>query len=331
MKILVTMPVSVTRDTFFDAGVRSRMESMGEVEWNDGSAQWGIEDLKSRMKDVDVCMTGWGSARYVKEILDHAPNLKVLAHTGGSVATIVSDELYDRGIVVLSGNQLYAQSVAEGVIAYILCSLRRIIHYANELQKGHWKEVNSQDEGLLDQTIGLVGFGAVARFLVPMLKPFHVKIKVYDPYVKDEVLKEHGVERDSLENIFSRCRIISLHAAQTPDTHHMIGKRHFELIQDGALFVNTARAGIVDTEAMIEELQKNRFNAFLDVYDVEPLPADSKLIGLPNVILMPHRAGPTVDRRRIVTMALLDDIQRIFNGQKPFLEIGREYAMSMTR
>jgi phosphoglycerate dehydrogenase-like enzyme len=331
MKVLVTMPISTTRDTFFDSGVVKRLESIADVEWNESTRQWGIKDLKDRLKDAEVCMTGWGSTRYVKEILDAAPNLKVLAHTGGSVASIVSDELYDRGVVVLSGNQLYAESVAEGVIAYMLCSLRRIVNYSNELQKGHWKEVDSYDEGLLDQSIGLVGFGAVAKFLAKMLVPFHMKIKAYDPFVKDEVLKEYGVERDSLENIFSQSKIISLHVAQTPDTHHMIGKELLQLIPDGALFVNTARPGIVDTEAMLEEFRKNRFNAFLDVYDQEPLPADSKLIGLSNVILMPHRGGPTVDRRGRVTMALIDDIQRIFRGEQPILEIGHDYAVKMTR
>ena len=97
------------------------------------------------------------------------------------------------------------------------------------------------------------------------------------------------------------------------------------------LFVNTARASIVDTEALIGELLKNRFNAVIDVFDEEPLPADSPLIGLPNVLLQPHRGGPTTDRWEIVTLNLIEDTLRVFAGEKARLEIKKEYAMAMTQ
>ena len=331
MKILVTMPKSRIRDTFINEEVKKRLESIAEVKWNESTKQWDTEEVRSRIQDVDVCLIGWGSVRYGEEILDGAPNLKILASTGGSVATIITDELYDRGVTVLSGNQIFAESVAEGVIAYMLSALRKIPLYSSEVQKGNWIDTAADDEGLLDQKVGLVGFGAVARNLAKMLVSFRTPIKVYDPYVKDEVLKEYGVERDSLENIFSQSKIISLHMSQNPGTHHMINRELLRSIPDGALFINTARPGPVDTEAMIEEFKKNRFQAVLDVYDVEPLPRDSQLIGLPNVILMPHRGGPTADRWGRVTTGLLDDILRIQNGEEPVLKIDRAYGMTMTR
>ena len=332
LKILVTMSTGVIRDSFFPPEVVKKLESIGNVEWNESADPMPAEEIKKRIRDVDVCMTGWGSVQYDRDILEKAEKLRVIAHTGGSVAGLVSEFLYERGIWVVSGNNLYAESVAEGTIAYILSALRKIPYFYNELQKGHWIWAGDYyNEGLLDQNIGLVGFGAISKHLVKMLSPFRVKIKAYDPYVSDEVFKEYGVERASLEDIFSTSKIISLHVARTPATYHLIGKELLRLIPDDALLVNTARASIVDTEALIEELQKNRFKAFLDVYDVEPLPADSKLLGLPNALLIPHMGGPTIDRRKLVTSSLIDDIKRIYEGTQPVLAIEKKYALAMTR
>lgn len=332
LKILVTMPKGPVRDSFFPDIVVKRLESIADVEWNDTNMHLRGEELQKRIMNADVCMTGWGSSRYDKEALETAKRLRVVAHTGGSVAGIVSDYLYDKGVSVLSGNMLYAESVAEGTIAYILTALRKIPYYSGEMQKGNWVKTEPYyTEGLLDQKIGLVGFGAVAKFLVGMLAPFHTEIKVFDPYVSDEVLLSYGVKRASLEEVFTSSKIISVHAAKTPDTYHMIGKELLQLIPDDALLVNTARASIIDTPALEEELAKNRFKAVLDVYDVEPLPSDSKLLNLPNVILMPHMAGPTIDRRKLVTLALIDDIQKIYEGKEPKLAIDRKYAMAMTQ
>lgn len=331
MKILVTMPKSRIRDSFFCPQVVNKLESIGEVEWNETSDNFSPEELRKKIRDVDVCMAGWGSARFDERVLENANRLKVIAYTGGSVANIVSDSLYERGITVLSGNEIYAESVAEGVMAYILASLRRIIFFQDQIAEGNWPAPEAWDEGILDQSIGLVGFGAVARYLTRMLAPFRAKVYAYDPYVSDEIFKSYGVKRASLEDIFSNCKIISLHAARTPDTYHLVGKGLLESIGDGGLFVNTARASIVDTEALIVELLKNRFNAVIDVFDVEPLPADSPLVGLPNVLLQPHRGGPTTDRWKVVTLSLIDDFLRVFAGEESRLEIKREYAMAMTQ
>ena len=332
INILVTMASGPIRDGFFPEEVVRKLDSLGVVRWNSNNEAMTAAELIQQIPDTDICMTGWGTVRYDQEIVQQARRLKVIAHTGGSVAALVSDAVYDRGIHVISGNQLYAESVAEGVIAYMQSSLRNIPYFHHELQQGHWfGPGHYYNEGLLEQKIGLVGFGAVARFLVKMLAPFRTTIKAYDPYVSDAVLQEYGVMRASLDDIFSQSKIISLHAAKTPATDRMIGQALLAKIQDGALLINTARASIIDTEALVAELRKNRFKAVLDVYDVEPLPPDSPLIGLPNTILLPHMGGPTIDRWKTVTLALIDDIQLILEGRQPRLAIDQSYAMAMTR
>jgi phosphoglycerate dehydrogenase-like enzyme len=201
------------------------------------------------------------------------------------------------------------------------------------VQEGRWvNEIKDYyfSEGLLEQAIGLVGFGMVARFLVKMLIPFNTKIKVFDPYVDDKTFFEYGVERAALEDIFTTSKIISVHAAKTKENFHMIDEKLLGKIPAGALFVNTSRGSIIDQKALEDELQTGRFKAVLDVFETEPLPPESRLRGLKNVLLMPHLAGPTVDRRKKVTMGLIDDIKSFINGGKLKYEIDKDYANRMT-
>lgn len=331
LKIAVTVPVGNMKDTFIPPDVADKAAELGTVIWNTMDRNYNADELKAAIRDADVCITGWGCSRFDENVLKGAERLRIIAHTGGTVAPYVSDYLYDMGIKVISGNKLYAESVAEGVICYILASLRDIPFFSNEMRSGGWNGGNEYNEGLLDQTVGLVGFGAVARYLVPMLKVFRASITVYDPYVSDELCTEFGVKRaHTLEELFTGSKIISVHLPKTPGTYHIIDRRLLSMIPDKALLVNTARGSVIDEEALADELQKDRFKAVLDVYEVEPLPEDSRLRGLGNVILIPHMAGPTVDRRKMVTLALLDDIRRYFDGLPLQHEIGREYAVMMT-
>jgi phosphoglycerate dehydrogenase-like enzyme len=331
MKILVAVPAGMLRDSFMPPEVFQRIKNMGDVAWNTTEIHFTSEELKENLKDKEVCFTSWGCSRLDEYVLESAGKLRLVAHTGGSVAPYVSDFLYERGIRVISGNQIFAESVAEGCIAYMLSSLREIPKYSQMVQQGGWTSGDPFNQGLLDQRVGLVGFGAVAKHLVKLLKPFRAKIKVYDPYISAETCTEHGVESVSLEEIFATSKIISIHAPKIPETYHMIGKELLARVQEGALLVNTARGNIIDEEALADELEKNRFKAALDVYEVEPLPESSKLRGLDNVILIPHMAGPTMDRRKFVTMAVLDDVDRYFAGEPLKYEISREYAAKMTR
>ena len=332
MKILVSIRMGADwGSSFIPKETEKILESIGEVIWNRTDRNFTKEELKEKVAGADVCLTGWGHVQFDADVVEVAGQLKLIAHTGGSVAPLVSDCLYDKGIRVISGNKIFAESVAEGTIGYILSSLRDIPYYSYDMKNGGWATKGYYNEGLLDQTVGLVGFGMVAKYLVRMLNPFRVKIKTYDPYIKDETLIEYGVEKASLEEIFSTCKIISIHAPRKPETYHMIDRKLLEMIPNSSLLVNTARGNIIDEAALVELLQERRFKTVLDVYEIEPLPPDSVLRKLDNVILMPHMAGPTVDRRKFVTIALIDDIKNFFNGRKLEHEISREYAMSMTR
>jgi phosphoglycerate dehydrogenase-like enzyme len=133
-----------------------------------------------------------------------------------------------------------------------------------------------------------------------------------------------GVRRASLEEIFAESDIVSLHAPVIPETKEMVGARHFQVMKEGALFINTARAWVVDQAAMMVVLKTGRIRAVLDVFDQEPLPPDDPLRDLDNVLLTPHVSGFTTESRLRLVEAIADDMGRFFAGQTPALAVSWE-------
>jgi Phosphoglycerate dehydrogenase and related dehydrogenases len=329
-KIAVLLPHGDARTYFITDGVLKRLGEIGEVRVNE--RDYSADVMKEMLKDADICLTGWGCPALTKDILDGAPEIKLVVHTGGTVAALVSDELYLRGIKVISANALYAESVAEGALAYMLTGLRRIPYFAQKVQEGVWRKDPYQNKGLLNRKVGLLGFGAIARELVPLLKAFKCEIMVCDPKLTREECEKQGlIYADSIETLFLNSEVVSLHVPLTDDTYHIVNKRILSLLPDGALLVNTARGSVVDEAALTEELKTGRVGAVLDVFEKEPLPMDSPLYGLPNAVLLPHIAGPTTERLEGVTFFLIEDIMRFLKGEPLKYEISKEYAAAMTR
>jgi phosphoglycerate dehydrogenase-like enzyme len=200
------------------------------------------------------------------------------------------------------------------------------------MHAGAWRADIDRHEGLLDQTVGLVGLGTISKYLIGFLKPFRCKIKVVSQYTSDADLAALGVERATLPEVFTSCKIISVHLAKNPSTYRRVSRELLESMPNHTIFVNTARGACVDEEALIDVLQANTtIRAVLDVYDEEPLPYNHKLTMLNNAILQPHMAGPTRDRRPFITGKLLDDAIGFLSGKLLQFEITQEQASYMTR
>lgn len=330
MRLLVSMPVGPTRESFIGPQEKAMLEQLGDVVWNNTTEDWSEEQLGERIADIDVLVTGWGRCSVTEKVLVKANALRCIAHTGGSVAGLATEAVYDRGIAVVSGNDLYARSVAESVIAYALYMLRNMGFYNAQMLSQGWAEANWTSEGLLEQTVGLIGFGAVARHTAKLLQAFGTKTLICADHVTPEEASAYGGRKATLEELLSTCKVISLHMAKTPETIHYLGEEQLRLISPNALFINTARGAIVDEQALIRQLATGRFRAVLDVYEVEPPPMDSPLRTMPNVFLMPHQAGPTTDRRPFVTRALAKAIPQALRGESTPLTITREMMRRMT-
>lgn len=330
MNVLVTMPADRIREDFFPPETRDRLESVCDVTWNESTDQFDQNDLRERIPGVNVCITGWGSPQLEENVLSSAPDLQLLAHTGGSVATIASEAVYDRGIPVVSANDVMARFVAEHVLGAILTRLRCLADLDEAMHRGPVDPDSYPIETLYGAEIGLVGLGAIGRYLLEHLRPFDVTVRVYDPYVGDEVFEAYDfVERTDLETALSASEIVSVHAARTPETIGMLDAERLASIPDGALFVNTARAELVVEEALLDELESGRISAILDVFHEEPLPPEHDLRDLENVLLTPHVGGSQT--RQPLTEAVIDDLERLQAGEPLEHEIPRAQWELMTR
>lgn len=332
-KVLVTIPDNDVRNTFLPSDVQESLNSLFETDYNDKGRQYTQAELRELLPNYDAVLTGWSTPMLSAEVLEGNQRLKLIVHTGGTVGNLVDSYVYDNGITVFSGNQLYAESVAEGTIGYMLLAQRRLPYYLKQVQDGNWRTEADVWEGLLDKTVGIVGIGTISTILIRMLQIFRVKIKAFSNYpIPAELVEKYHVEETSLEDLFATCDIVSVHSALNNQTRGLIQKKHFELLKENALFLNTARGDVINEEALIEELKTGRFRAVVDVYHQEPLAADSPLRTLPNVYAIPHMAGPTLDRRPYITNGLISEMERFFNGESSFaLEITRELAARMTK
>lgn len=317
---------------FFPEETLRYVESFTDLQFAEGKNVTTESIAREIDPDTDIYVTLWGSPRLDAEILEAAPNIKLLVHLAGTVVPFVSPAMWDKGIRAMSGNYHFAKSVAEGCVAYMLAAQRRIPNYANDFKYRQIGKGLGTNAGILDKTIGIVSLGMIASYLIEMLQPFHPKLKVYSRRPISDELISLGCEQTSLEDIFSTCDIISLQTSYNEHTHHMFGADLFKLIKPGALLMNTARGKIVDEAALIEELRDGRFTAFLDVYEQEPPAQDSALYDLPNVYMMPHRGGPTTDRCRFITRDLFTDAYEYVTGKRTDLrfEITRAKAETMT-
>lgn len=242
---------------------------------------------------ADTAITCWGSVRLEKEILDAAPNLKLVAHSAGSVKPIIGDEFIRRGIKITTAAPALGIGVAEYILGAMLMMGKRLKDMMRSVESGGWRaETTAKALEMFHARVGIVGAGFVGRHLIKLLKNFDLAaIWVYDPYLKPEEAAALSVEKKSLEEIFSTCDYISICAPSTPATAGMITKELIRMIRDEAVFINAARSAIVDEAALITELQTGRFLAMIDVTKPEPAVRDHPLRNLPNVIFTPHIAG----------------------------------------
>ncbi len=315
-KILYLPPTGLSEDILSPKAV-SILESLGTVIWNELDRNYTSDELLEMIPGAAVVVTSWGSPQITEEHVAAADDLQIVGHGAGSVKTRLAPAGHERGIVLLSAADVIAESVAEYTLWAMLSGQRNLFPYEKvmKVERG-WKPAhNWPGHSLYSKKVGIVSASMVGRRVIGLLKPFGCDVTVYDPYLNEEDAQLLGVRSVSLEDIFANSDIISVHAPITPETRHMITGAHFQSIRDGALFVHTARSWVLDQDALLAELQKNRFNAYIDVFEPEPLSADHPIRDLDNVFLSPHVSGHTVENRMRLVEEIVRDIERFFNNE----------------
>lgn len=329
MNILVAMPDTELREHFFPQQIRERLEELGTIEWNSSTDNFTESQLQERIPGFDVLVTGWGSPIVTDSVLSAGDELELIAHTGGSVAGLASEAVYDADIRVVSANDTMADYTAEHTLALILGKLRAVPELDASMKSGEWGAEVDDIRTMHGTDIGLIGFGAIGRKLLSHLESFDITAKIYDPYVDETIFEGiSSAERVDMDEALDST-VVSIHAARTPETIGMIDADRLSKIPDDALLVNTARAEIVVEDALLAELRSGRFSAVLDVYHEEPLPPGHELRTLENVVLTPHVGGSKI--RPPLTETILDDIERFQNGESLDHKIPRAKWELMTR
>ena len=327
----VSIPPSLYQE-LFSAEADATLCELVRVARNEEEKNLSAAELAALLPQTDILITGWGSPKFSDELLDAAERLKLIAHSAGSIKFMLPEAVFDRGIAVTHAAVAMGPGVADLTLLFIMLCLRRVNTLDREMKAGtSWNTVKAAGMGreIVGQRVGVVGAGYTGKRVIALLKALNVEVWVADPYLSEEAAVGMGVRKASLDELLSQCPIVTLQAPPTDETYHMIGVRELGLLQDGAIFVNTARAHLVDQDALIAELQTGRIQAALDVYDQEPLPEDSPLRSLDNVILTPHIAAATVQTRLRQGQTVVDEIRRYVTGEPLKYQVTKEMLPTM--
>ena len=282
--------------------------------------------LAESIADADYILAG-GRVRIDENVLSHATRLKMVQRSGVGLDSIDLEALRRHNIPLYVNKGVNSQSVAEHALLLMLACLRRLTEIHNNTVAGIWKK---QEQGvrtfeLHGKTVGLVGMGSIARKVAGLLRAFGVRILYFDPYRLDEKTEsELSVKYMDFNALLAESDIVSLHCPMTDENSRMINGDTLSQMKRGAILVNTARGGLVDSAALHAALKDGRLSFVgLDVHETEPLPADYPLKTLPNVILTPHVAGVTADSFRAMMADAMRNIELFELGRLSEIEHAR--------
>ena len=226
-----------------------------------------------------------------------------------------------KGIPVTNCPDTFVQEVAEHTAALILAGHRRLLATDKMVREGRWDEGKPAIRRLprlYGQTLGLISFGNIARAVVPLMKAFGLRILAYDPFVRETVIVQHGVEPVELTELLQRSDIVSNHLPGTGGTRKMIGEEQFRLMKPQAIFVNTGRGVTVDEAAMTRALEEGWIgHAALDVLEQEPPDPQNPILGLENVTLTAHVASASSRYEEGARRRVGREIALVFRGRWP--------------
>jgi (S)-sulfolactate dehydrogenase len=240
-------------------------------------------------------------------LLDAAPRLSVIGRLGVGLDNIDITACAERGVRVIPATGANADAVAEYVVAAILILLRGAYGATARIAAGEWPRTALTGRKVQSRLLGLVGFGDIARRIVPRAKALGMRVAAYDPLVGEHEVRCNGAEPMALDRVLAEADAVSLHVPLTDRTRRLIDARRISTMRNDAVLINSARGGIVDEDALIEALKEGRLGgAALDVFETEPPEHPKRFLGVPNLLLTRHIAGVTRDSNRRASLMIAD-------------------------
>jgi Phosphoglycerate dehydrogenase and related dehydrogenases len=283
-----------------------------------------------------VLVTAWSAKPVPDDWIDSDDfSLRYVCHVTGSLKKIMSERLYARGVRATNWGTSINHTVAEHAMLLVLALLRGVPGWRDSIVTGGWTLDHVRrlrTRSLRGARVGLHGFGAIARDIVPLLAPFRpAVVSAWSRGVPPDFIACHGVRpAPSLEALFAEHDILIGCESLTPENRGSVDARILALLADDAVFVNVGRGQIVDETALLAEAASGRLRLGLDVFHREPLPADSPLLAAHGILLSPHIAGPTWDTYRVCGDHALTNLRDYLDGKPLDGEVSADLFARMT-
>lgn len=272
-----------------------------------------LETEETRLADVEVILSGWGPPVMDERFCAQAPRLRAVLYSAGAVSGFVTSSLRSRRVSVASAVAANAIPVSEYTLATILFSLKRGWEFLRSPSTP--SDDLDQVPGCYRSTVGLLSLGMVGRLVAERLKNTDVHVVAYDPYASMKDAEELGVRLVDLPELFTS-DVVSIHAPLTEQTRHLVNRDLLASMVNRATLINTARGAVIDQTALVATLsERPDLQAVLDVTDPEPLPEDSPLLALPNVVLTPHIAGSLGPECHRMADMMVEELRRYASGE----------------
>lgn len=330
MKVLVTA-------SFSEQGI-ARLKEQMDVEYHNWLEQGRPntqDELKKMVQGKDILIVETDEVH--REVIEANPQLKIIGvcrGLRGDDPTIDIEACNERKIPILFTPGRNFNSVAEFTILMTLAVIKKIRPATEWLHQNKWQEwldfyTTFRTSELGSKTVGLVGFGNIGKKVGGLFTAFGSKVIAYDPYVNDlNIFAEHKAEKVDLPTLLKTADVVSLHMNVSSETKSMIGAEELALMKPTAYLINSARAAVVDHDALYEALKNKRIaGAAIDVYHQEPTGPDrDPLLTLDNVFATPHLAGTADEVIENHTNMVVDDLFKLLNGEKPKFLLNPDYA-----
>ena len=289
--------------------------------------------LDGALKDFDAIIVR-SATKLPEEVIKVSAGLSVIGRAGVGVDNIDFKAAGNAGIMVVNAPNASTQSVVELTIGHLLSSVRHIPKSDRGLREDKWEKKLMKGTELSGKCLGLIGFGRIAQGVASVAKSLGMEIHTYDPYLPPKVAKaQDAYLHKKVDSLFKTCTHISIHCNLTDETHHLVNAKRMSMmpgkksgIECGNHIVNCARGGIIDEEALLSALEDGTItSAALDVFEVEPLPPNYKLVQHENFHGTPHIGAATLEAQHRVGLDIAETVNLALSGKKPSTIVNAKY------
>ncbi|MEO6609931.1 MAG: NAD(P)-dependent oxidoreductase [Aestuariivirga sp.] len=315
--LILVDPLPRTLDVICDEKTRRKFESLGQIIAYE-TGPMPDDMIEKYLPETTILV---GQTEMTTERLKRAKKLKAIINVETNFMNNIDYEYcFANGIHVLTPGSAFAESVAESALGMAIDLARGITRADRDMRQNHESyglDGNVESYSLIGASVGMIGFGDLAKSLHRLIAPFNCPIKVFDPWVPEYAIAKHGCISAGLDEVLATSKVIFVFAGVTSENQGFLGRREFSLIQKDASFLLMSRAAVVDYPVFLEFVKARKFRAATDVFPVEPVPKDDPIRSIEGLLLSAHRTGGMPSALFDIGAQMVADAELILKGLPP--------------